>query len=251
MLIRTCKKSGISDNVVFNKIKGKLQANSHCQKKRYTKSIIVQSRQGKAMTYKEAEQYLLDTPKFTKKNPLENTKAFIKKLGEGMQVHLAGTEQKQETVLSVSGKKEADFIRFEDMENVIHVAGTNGKGSVCAYLNGILSEAGYKVGMFTSPHLVTMRERFRINGEPVSEETFTEAFCYVREQVLSGIKEQMFEHPTFFEFLTGMAFIIFYWEKADILLLETGLGGRLDATNVIKKPLACVITNISLDLQVH
>lgn len=197
------------------------------------------------MTYKKAEQYLLNIPRFTKKNPLENTKAFIRKLGEGMPA--LKKKQADDTSGFTPGKGQTEFTGFEHMEHVIHVAGTNGKGSVCAYLNGILTKAGYKTGMFTSPHLVTMRERFRINGTPISEELFTKAFHYVKEKTAVGIKEQMFEHPTFFEFLTGMAFVIFYWETVDFILLETGLGGRLDATNVIKKPLACIITSISYD----
>lgn len=169
------------------------------------------------MNAREAEQYLLEIPRFTKKNPMENTRKFIDYLGE------------------------------QEPENVIHVAGTNGKGSVCAFLNEILTTAGYRVGMFTSPHLVSMTERFRINGEPVSEEIFVKAFSKVKEKVEEGCVKGSFAHPTFFEFLMGMACVIFSMEKVDYIILETGMGGRLDATNIIKKPLACVITSIGMD----
>lgn len=176
------------------------------------------------MTYKKAQQYLLEIPRFTKKNPLDNTKSFMDYLSEKLSY-------------SPLGK----------LNNVIHVAGTNGKGSVCAFLNGILKEAGYKVGMFTSPHLVSMTERFRVNGISVSEEKFTQAFEKVKEAVEEGVLTGAFAHPTFFEFLVGMAHVIFMDEQVDYIILETGLGGRLDATNLIEHPLLCIITSIGYD----
>lgn len=126
----------------------------------------------------------------------------------------------------------------------VHVAGTNGKGSVCAFLTSMFREAGYRTGTFISPHLVEVRERFLIDGEPVQPEAFEAAF----EQVLAMTerkKAEGFCHPTFFEFLFYMAAVLFKEQKADIMILETGLGGRLDTTNVIERPLACVITSIS------
>lgn len=130
--------------------------------------------------------------------------------------------------------------------NIIHVAGTNGKGSVCADLTAMLMEAGYRTGTFVSPHLVDIRERFLLDGEPISEEAFTESF----ERVLNVVERMVgrgYCHPTFFEFVFLMAMTLYGENKPDYVILETGLGGRLDTTNVIRKPLACVITSISLD----
>ena len=121
----------------------------------------------------------------------------------------------------------------------IHVAGTNGKGSVSHTLASILQKAGKRVGLFTSPHLVDFRERIRVNGKCISEE-------YVVDFVEKH--RQFFEplHPSFFELTTAMAFDYFAHKKVDIAIIEVGLGGRLDCTNIIT-PLLSVITNISLD----
>jgi len=128
--------------------------------------------------------------------------------------------------------------------NCIHIAGTNGKGSVAAMLSSIYSRAGYKVGLFTSPHLVDFRERFQINGRRISKAQTLELIRQIKEKVRAE------EPPTFFEFVTAMALIYFFREKVDLAVMETGLGGRLDATNIIK-PLLTVITNISLEHQDH
>lgn len=127
----------------------------------------------------------------------------------------------------------------------IHVAGTNGKGSVCAYLNSIYTRAGYKIGMFTSPHLVRFGERLQINGAPISDEYLIHLVAKVRD-TLPKLPEQI--SPTFFEFLTGMALQYFADECCDLVVWETGMGGRLDATNIVK-PECSIITNISLDHQ--
>ncbi|WP_300704374.1 folylpolyglutamate synthase/dihydrofolate synthase family protein [Bacteroides sp.] len=121
----------------------------------------------------------------------------------------------------------------------IHVAGTNGKGSCSHTLAAILQEAGYRVGLYTSPHLIDFRERIRINGEPVPEE-------YVIRFVEK--ERSFFEplHPSFFELTTAMAFRYFADEKVDVAIIEVGLGGRLDCTNIIRPDL-CIITNISFD----
>ena len=128
----------------------------------------------------------------------------------------------------------------------IHVGGTNGKGSVCAMLSSILSSAGYKVGLFTSPHLLEFEERIRINGEPVSKEKLCSLVDRIKPIASSMVKNGDFEHPTFFEIATAMAFLHFNDEDVDFAVLEVGLGGRLDATNIIS-PLICVITSVSLD----
>lgn len=129
---------------------------------------------------------------------------------------------------------------------VIHVAGTNGKGSVCAFLTSIYRRAGFSTGTFISPHLMTVRERFLLNGEMVSSRKFQAVFEKVLETV-NTMKEKGYSHPSYFEFLFYMAMVLFADEKPELVILETGLGGRLDATNVIDSPLACVITSISLD----
>lgn len=121
----------------------------------------------------------------------------------------------------------------------IHIAGTNGKGSCSHTLAAILQDAGYKVGLYTSPHLVDFRERIRVNGEPVSTD-------YVVDFVAK--EKSFFEplHPSFFELATAMAFKYFAEKKVDVAVIEVGLGGRLDCTNIIRPDL-CIITNISLD----
>lgn len=129
---------------------------------------------------------------------------------------------------------------------IIHVAGTNGKGSVCAYLNAILLAGGKKTGLFTSPHLVRINERFQINGEDVSDEQFLDAFLKV-EKAAKEYEAEGEGHPSYFETLFLMGMLIFKEAGVKYLVMETGLGGRLDATNVVEKPLACIITSISRD----
>lgn len=169
--------------------------------------------------YEQAIEYILSIPKFTKKNDMEKTAHFLQKLG------------------NPCGNRK-----------IIHIAGTNGKGSVCAYLCKILQTAGYHVGMFTSPHLVDIRERFRIDGKMVDKEEFLKVFFVVYHKVMEE-KEDEFEgyHPTFFEFLFFMGMLLFEDKKCEYILLETGLGGRLDATNSVPKKELSLITKISLD----
>jgi dihydrofolate synthase/folylpolyglutamate synthase len=129
---------------------------------------------------------------------------------------------------------------------VIHVAGTNGKGSVCAMLEGIYRRAGYRTGLFTSPHLVRLGERIQVNRRPLTDaqiEAYVDRLRTVGEQL--AINDPL-DHPTFFEFMAGMAFLHFADEEVDVAVLETGLGGRLDATNVVD-PEVSVITSIGLD----
>lgn len=122
----------------------------------------------------------------------------------------------------------------------IHVAGTNGKGSTSHMLAAMLQEAGYKTGLYTSPHLVDFRERIRIDGKPVSKEWVVNFIERLKPVTLESIQ------PSFFELTVAMAFAAFAEEKVDIAIIETGLGGRLDSTNVIT-PILSVITNISYD----
>ncbi|MEG3937436.1 MULTISPECIES: bifunctional folylpolyglutamate synthase/dihydrofolate synthase [unclassified Microcoleus] len=125
---------------------------------------------------------------------------------------------------------------------IIHIAGTNGKGSVCAYLSSVLTAAGYRVGRYTSPHLIDWTERICINQKPIS----TIALQQCLEQVVSAAEGNT-ETPTQFEIITAAAWLYFAEQKANIAVIETGLGGRLDATNVCETPLVSVITSISLD----
>jgi dihydrofolate synthase / folylpolyglutamate synthase len=122
---------------------------------------------------------------------------------------------------------------------IIHVAGTNGKGSVCAYLSSVLSAAGYKVGRYTSPHLVNWNERICIDGEPIK----TEIAVTILEEVIAKIDPHV-PTPTQFEIVTAAAWRYFAQSQVDIAVIEVGLGGRLDATNVCDRPLATVITSI-------
>ena len=169
------------------------------------------------MNYTEAVDYIETLPKFTVKHPPEHTRELLSRLGNP-----------QEGI------------------KIIHVAGTNGKGSVCAYLNAMLLAGGKKTGLFTSPHLVRINERFQINGEDVSDEQFLDAFLKV-EKAAKEYEAEGEGHPSYFETLFLMGMLIFKEAGVEYLVMETGLGGRLDATNVVEKPLACIITSISRD----
>lgn len=167
---------------------------------------------------KRAKEYLLQIPLWTKqKNTLEQVRDFLQELGNP-----------------------------DERLSIIHVAGSNGKGSVCADLTAILTHAGYRVGTFVSPHLTDIRERFLIDGEMVGEEAFEAVFQQVK-QVVRRMEARGYCHPTFFEYLFLMAVVLFAAKEVDYVVLETGLGGRLDTTNVIRSPLACVITSVSLE----
>ncbi|MBI5183227.1 MAG: bifunctional folylpolyglutamate synthase/dihydrofolate synthase [Nitrospinae bacterium] len=130
----------------------------------------------------------------------------------------------------------------------VHIAGTNGKGSVAAIMDSILRVSGYKTGLYTSPHLYDLRERIRINGNMISEEMTVKITERIREIVGAGLAPALLnEELTFFEFITVMAFIYLAEEGVDIAIVETGMGGRLDATNVLSTPLISVITDIDYD----
>ena len=170
------------------------------------------------MIDKKARDYLLAIPLWTKKkNTLDEVRHFLEELGNP-----------------------------DEQLRIIHVAGTNGKGSVCADLTSMLMEAGYHVGTFVSPHLTDVTERFLVDGVPVEEAGFSESFARVKA-VTDRLTAEGYAHPTFFEFVFLMAMDLYGRRKPDFVVLETGLGGRLDTTNVIRHPLACVITSISLD----
>lgn len=164
--------------------------------------------------YIDCCNYILGIPKFAGKNSLEDTHKLLEKVYE------------------------------EGMSRVVHIAGTNGKGSTTSYLCSILRNMGYKVGMFTSPHLVTMNERIKVDNVDISNEDFTQCFDDVKRAIE---KEGTVSHPSFFEFLFLMAMDYFSKEKVDYIVLETGMGGRLDATNCVQKKNLSIITKIGMD----
>lgn len=171
------------------------------------------------MEYQDVENYILDIPKFTKKNQFEETGRFYSFLG-----------------------------RPGESAKIIHVAGTNGKGSVCAYLQAMLLASRHSCGLFTSPHLITMRERVKFNNENVSELEFVECFYQImdkcKEYQEAGHEDY---HPTFFELVFFIAMIWYEAKRPEYIILETGLGGRLDTTNIVKNKKLSVITKIAYD----
>lgn len=129
---------------------------------------------------------------------------------------------------------------------VIHVAGTNGKGSVCKFLSEILKKHGYSISVYTSPHLLKYNERFEANGRYITDEEYK----FYKNKVKNAIEilqKKGFEAPTLFDELTAIAYLFFKEQNTDFVILETGLGGRLDSTNTIKKPIATIITEIGID----
>ncbi len=124
----------------------------------------------------------------------------------------------------------------------IHVAGTNGKGSTCSMLESILREAGYKVGLYTSPYIVRFNERMCINGEPISDSELAELV-----EIIKPIADTMEDKPTEFEIITALAFLYYKKNGCDVVVLEVGMGGRLDSTNVIESPVVSVITGVAID----
>lgn len=178
---------------------------------------MLNKKEPEVFTYEEAAAYIEEIPKFTKKHTLEHTKLFLKRLGNP----------------AVDRK-------------IVHVAGTNGKGSVCAYLQAILMAEGKRTGFFTSPHLVSVNERIRMDNVQIDNKTFLEVFRKVLKTVRRMVEDGI-EHPSYFEFLFGMGMTAFAETDVEYIILETGLGGRLDATNAVEKPALSIITSISLD----
>ena len=168
-------------------------------------------------TYEETVEAILEIPKFTTKNKLEHTKELLYRLGNPQKCF-----------------------------QVIHVAGSNGKGSVCAYIESVLRKAGKQTGLFTSPHLVCIEERFALNGKTCNRDDFLSAADQV-SQVANQMVNEGLPHPTFFEYIFAVGMLIFAKAKVEYAVLETGLGGRLDATNIIENPILTVITAISLE----
>ena len=168
------------------------------------------------MNYSEARAYVDSTEKFGIRPGLERITKMMTYLGNPQ-----------------------DKLKF------VHVAGTNGKGSTCTMLASVLTGAGYKTGLFTSPFVIDFRERFMVDGEMISEEEFSELMT--RVSTVNDILEKSGCNLTQFELITAVAFLWFAQKECDVVVLECGLGGRLDSTNVIRESLCSVITKISLD----
>ena len=177
------------------------------------------------LTYKQALAWLYGLQRFGIKLGLENTRRLLNEIGLG----------------STRGSRVVSGGSPNNPPKVIHVAGTNGKGSVCAMIDSICRAQGYRTGLFISPHLVTFRERIRVNGEMISEGAAADGLTMIR-----NLTADWEPHPTFFEVATALALKHFGDAKIDIAVLETGLGGRLDATNAVQSDVS-VITPIGLD----
>ena len=173
------------------------------------------------LTYREALAWLYSLQRFGIKLGLENIRRLL-----------------DELVASASCRFDTGW---KPAPRVIHVAGTNGKGSVCAMIDSICRALGHRTGLFTSPHLITFRERIRMNGEMISENAVANGLTAIRDLVANWDP-----HPTFFEVTTALALEYFSNAKIDVAILETGIGGRLDATNAIQSDVS-VITAIDFD----
>lgn len=187
------------------------------RRQRGSRQVLRKGRLERAMNYQEARTYLDALSGRGSVLGLENMKELLKRLDN---------PQKR--------------LRF------IHIAGTNGKGSVLAYLSSILQAADYRTGSYTSPHLFSYLERYRINGEDISEELFARMFTTVAAAAES-MEQEGLTGPTCFEVETATAMLCFAEQKCDVVVLETGLGGRLDATNVVDSTILAVIASISMD----
>lgn len=169
------------------------------------------------MTYEEAQNYIQKKNKLGSVLGLDNMKELLRRLGNP-----------------------------QNALKVIHIAGTNGKGSVLACLDAILQAAGYKVGKYISPTVFCYLERFQVNGSYMKEDVFAYDLPRIAS-VVQDMEEEGFSPVTAFEVETALAFLYFLEEKVDVLLLETGMGGRLDATNVVDKPICTILSSIRLD----
>lgn len=169
------------------------------------------------MTYDEAVEFVDSTKKYGSILGLESIRNLMQELGN-----------------------------VQEQLHIIHVAGTNGKGSVCAFLSAALTEAGYRVGRYNSPAVFERREVFRIGETMISKEEYAAVFERVQKACEALIKRGC-SHPTVFEVETAAAFLWFYEKKCDLVLLETGMGGETDATNLITHPVCSVLTSIGMD----
>lgn len=167
-------------------------------------------------TFKEVEALMLQYPRFRKEPGFKTMSALLKVIG------------------------------YQDHIPIIHVAGTNGKGSVISMLKSILMESGVEVGVFTSPHLEDIRERMMIDNNMMDESTFVRLYCKL-EGYVKSLTEEKFSRPTFFEWIFAMALMYFMEECPKVILVETGIGGRIDTTNVLNNKILTIITRIGFD----
>ncbi len=175
------------------------------------------------MNYREALAWLYATQRFGIKLGLENIERLLVALAVVEGRALRDRSSDYATVASQSSA-----LPLASQCTLIHVAGTNGKGSVCAMIDAVCRAAGYRAGLFTSPHLVTFRERIRVNGKMISEDSVALGLTEIRERI-----RDWDPHPTFFEIVTAFALKHFQQRQCEVVILETGMGGRLDATNAV------------------
>ncbi|KAK9708737.1 hypothetical protein QE152_g27043 [Popillia japonica] len=175
-------------------------------------------------------------------NNLQSNAAYIK---ERSNLKISYNEE-YERFLQMKKYLRSAGISREKLNNlqVIHVAGTKGKGSTCAFCESILRYHGYKTGFYSSPHLLEVRERIRIDGEPISHDMFAQNFWYIYNRLSKDFPENL---PVYFRFLTIMAFHIFLKEKVDVAVIEVGIGGELDCTNVLERVPVVGITSLGID----
>ena len=193
------------------------------------------------MNYQEALAWLYATQRFGIKLGLENTERLLVTLSV-----VEGGAPRDQSSTSMRGggaaaSRNSALQLASRSSKVIHVAGTNGKGSVCAMVDAIARAAGHRTALFTSPHLVSFRERIRVNGEMISPDEVARGLTEIRERI-----RDWDPHPTFFEIATALALQHFLKTRCKVLVLETGMGGRLDATNAIQSSVS-VITPIDFD----
>ncbi|XP_067398219.1 folylpolyglutamate synthase, mitochondrial [Emydura macquarii macquarii] len=150
---------------------------------------------------------------------------------------------------AMKGFLQRSGLKVEDLDqlNIIHVTGTKGKGSTCAFTEHILRNYGLKTGFYSSPHLVQVRERIRINGQPISKELFSKYFWQVYNRLEETKDPGYASMPAYFRFLTIMAFHVFLQEKVDLAVVEVGIGGAYDCTNIIRKPIVCGVSSLGID----
>ncbi|XP_024035256.1 folylpolyglutamate synthase isoform X1 [Citrus clementina] len=177
-------------------------------------------------------------------NAMQALSSLITRQKRGEQSHIAGRYgklQRMSMYLKILGLED----RIAELK-VIHVSGTKGKGSTCTFCEAILRECGFRTGLFTSPHLIDVRERFRINGLDITEDKFLFYFWECWHLLRENVTEDL-PMPPLFQFLTVLAFKIFVCEQVDVAIIEVGLGGEKDSTNVIKEPVVCGVTSLGMD----